>query len=147
MESARPYLLSIVEYEDEVEDEEEDDEDSSWEPLLVAAHTGPKTVLLCFSAFSCFTPSLLSHASSVSTALKYAGVGVILVSPSVHTVLLKDALTAETGAGLLSAIRVTALTLLPLVLHLAVSTCSADDERLQEGTGGKETERVRRCCD
>lgn len=75
--------------------------------------------------------------------------GVTLVSPSVHTVLLiaSDALTAEAGTGALSAIRVTALTLLPLVLHLAVSTCSADDERLQEGTGGKETERVRRCCD
>lgn len=154
LESARPYLLSKVKYEDEVEDEEgEDDEDSSCELLLVAAHMGPKAkaVPLRFSAFSCFTASLLPHAFSVSTALKWAGVGVILVSPSVQTVLLKasNALTAEAGAGAgaLSAIRVTALTLLPLVLHLAVSTCSADDERLQEGTGGKETERVRRCCD
>lgn len=75
MESARPYLLSKVKYEDEVEDEEEDeegedDEDSSCELLLVAAYMGPKAVPLCFSTFSCFTPSLLPHAFSVSTALK-----------------------------------------------------------------------------
>ena len=51
---------------------------------------------------------------------------------------------AEAEADAFSATRVTALKLLPLVLRLAVSTCNADDERLQEGTGGKEAERLRR---
>ena len=116
----------------------------SMQPVTVVACMGPEMAVLCFSVSFSSSTSLPIHASAISFDLKYEGMGVVLISTSLHIMPFKapHALTAEAEA--FSAIRVTALTLLPLVLHLAVSTCNADDERRQEGTGGKETERVRR---